>query len=135
MIFLELFLPKDSSRRFRSSVSIQVSNPQSKTTSSRTTWFQSQLIFFKAFLCVLFLFQLVFLLLSEYDFLSGIFVKEEIEMHYENNEEAGPSGFIVKEELDEAAGIKTFWLFYIIRLFLSCLYIWVNRFCFYVLVC
>ena len=36
-------------------------------------------------------------------------VKEEIEMIFENNEEAGPSGIVVKEEMetDEEAGIKT----------------------------
>ena len=36
------------------------------------------------------------LLLSEYDFLSGIVVKEEIEISFENNEEAGPSGIAMK---------------------------------------
>ena len=34
---------------------------------------------------------------------SGIVVKEEIEMYYENNEEAGPSEIVVKEEIDELA--------------------------------
>ena len=33
-------------------------------------------------------------------------VKEEIEMNFENNEESGPSGIVVKEEIDETAGIK-----------------------------
>ena len=37
---------------------------------------------------------------------SAIVVKEEIEMFYENNEEAGRSEIVVKEEIDEAAGIK-----------------------------
>ena len=39
---------------------------------------------------------------------SGISVKEEIEESSENNEETGPSGIVVKEEIeiDEPGGIK-----------------------------
>ena len=33
-------------------------------------------------------------------------MKEEIEMNFAMNEEAGPSGIVVKEEIDETAGIK-----------------------------
>ena len=49
-------------------------------------------------------------MLSEFLGAPEIVVKEEIEMNFENNEEAGPSGIVVKEEMetDEEAGIKIF---------------------------
>ena len=53
-----------------------------------------------------FFFQIFFLLFSENFIPSGIVVKEEIEMNFANNEEAGPSEIVVKEDIDEAAGIK-----------------------------
>ena len=42
----------------------------------------------------------------EYFLQPEIIVKEETEMNFENIEEAGPSEIVVKEEIDEAAGIK-----------------------------
>ena len=58
--------------------------------------------------------QLIIFIIKLILFLENFFpcefvVKEEIEMNFENNEEAGPSGIVVKEEMetDEEAGIKT----------------------------
>ena len=55
--------------------------------------------------------QLIIFIIKLILFLENFFpcefvVKEEMEMNFENNEEAGPSGIVVKEEIDETAGIK-----------------------------
>ena len=55
-----------------------------------------------------------FPLFLEYFGAPEIVVKEEIEINFANNEEAGPSGIVVKEEMetDEEAGINIAFLFY-----------------------
>ena len=60
----------------------------------------------KLFFQIIFIIQLI-LFLDNFVPCEFVF-KEEIEMNFENNEEAGPSGIVVKEEMetDEEAGTK-----------------------------